>query len=141
MSDLKYSVIKDIEQYYTYCKTLETLLVQEGESVHNQDEIELLTLLIKTWDKQDSSEATIDPVTFLKQLMETNGLSQNQLAEIAGVGKSYMSEILNYKKYMSRDIIRILARHFSVQQEALNKTYELTGRSKTLRDKKRHQTA
>ena len=52
-----------------------------------------------------------------------------------------MSEILNYKKYMSRDINRILARHFSVQQEALNKTYELTGRSKTLRDKKRHQTA
>ena len=66
MSDLKYSVIKDIEQYYTYCKTLETLLVEEGESVHNQDEIELLTLLIKTWDKQDSSEATIDPVTFFK---------------------------------------------------------------------------
>lgn len=63
--------------------------------------------------------------------MDDHGLNQTELAEIAGVGKSYMSEILNYKKKMSKDVIRRLASHFKIRQEALNKPYLLKDSGKS----------
>ncbi|MCC5905139.1 MAG: helix-turn-helix transcriptional regulator [Balneolaceae bacterium] len=63
----------------------------------------------------------------IKALKEDHSLSQNDLAEIAGVGKSYISEILNYKKRMSKDVIRKFASHFKIRQEALNREYRLKG--------------
>lgn len=59
--------------------------------------------------------------------MDDQGLNQSDLAEISGVGKSYISEILNYKKRMSKKVIRNLANHFKIRQEALNKPYRLEG--------------
>jgi len=64
-------------------------------------------------------------------LMEDHGLKQTDLVEIAGVGKSTISEILNYKKKMSKKVIRNLANHFNIQQEALNKPYRLEGEGLT----------
>lgn len=44
---------------------------------------------------------------------------------ILGIGKGYVSDILNYKKGLSKDVIRKLADHFKVRQEAFNRPYKL----------------
>ena len=124
MTDLKYTIIKDEVQYYSYCNTLETLVSQDTSN-NKEDEIELLSLLIQTWDDNQQEKLNLDPVEFLRELKDSHNLSQNDLGRIAGVGKSYISEIFNYKKRMSKDMIRKFASHFKVQQEALNKDYEL----------------
>jgi len=129
MPDLKYTVIKDEEQYYKYCDVLEELVFSD-EAEEREDEIELLTLLIRTWDDEHRLAPELDPVQLIKSLMEDHKLSQNDLAKIAEVGKSYISEILNYKKRMSKKVIRNLAEHFKIQQEALNKHYRLEGEGK-----------
>lgn len=126
MADLKYKVIKSEEQYYEYCDLLEELVFSE-EATKRQDEIELLTLLIESWDDEYRMAPELDPVQLIKSLMEDHGLKQTDLVEIAGVGKSTISEILNYKKRMSKKVIRNLADHFKIQQEALNKPYRLEG--------------
>ena len=126
MGILKYTVIKTEEQYYEYCDLLEEIDFSD-EAEEREDEIELLTLLIKAWDDEHRLTPELDPVQLIKSLMEDHKLSQNDLAEIAGVGKSYISEILNYKKRMSKTIIRNFAEHFKIQQEALNKRYRLEG--------------
>jgi HTH-type transcriptional regulator/antitoxin HigA len=36
-----------------------------------------------------------------------------------------VSEILNYNKGMSKEVIRKLAHHFKVSQDAFNKAYDL----------------
>lgn len=126
MGTLKYTVIKTEEQYYEYCDLLEEIDFSD-EAEEREDEIELLTLLIKTWDDQHRLAPELDPVQLIKSLMEDHKLSQKDLAKIAGVGKSYISEILNYKKRMSKNIIRNFAEHFKIQQEALNKHYRLEG--------------
>lgn len=90
-------------------------------------EIELLTLLIKTWDDEHSEISELDPVQLVKSLMEDYDLTQTDLVDIAGVGKSTISEILNYKKRMSKNVIRNIAKRFKIQQEALNKPYRLEG--------------
>lgn len=126
METLQYTVIKSEEQYYEYCNLLEEIDFSD-EADEREDEIELLTLLIRTWDDEHRLAPESDPVEIIKSLMKGHGLSQNDLAEIAGVGKSYISEILNYKKRMSKKVIRNIAKHFKIQQEALNKHYRLEG--------------
>lgn len=129
MADLTYTVIKNKEQYYEYCEILEELVFGD-EVEEREDEIELLTLLIRNWDDDHRLAKEMDPVELIKSLKQDHELSQNDLAEIAGIGKSYISEILNYKKRMSKNVIRNLANHFKIQQEALNKNYRLEGEGK-----------
>lgn len=127
MADLTYTVIKTDNQYKEYCEILEELV---GAGLNNQpekDEYELLQLLISDWERKHHEMDEIDPIQLTKSLMNDHSLNQTDLAEIAGVGKSYISEILNYKKKMSKDVIRRIAAHFKIQQEALNKSYDLEG--------------
>lgn len=127
MSELKYTVIKDDAQYYKYCDRLEELVSSGMKSEDAVNEYDLLYLLIKNWDDAHRSIPELDPVELIKSLMEDHNLKQTDLVDIAGVGKSTISEILNYKKRMSKNVIRNLANHFKIQQEALNKTYRLEG--------------
>jgi plasmid maintenance system antidote protein VapI len=65
----------------------------------------------------------------LKSLMEINQKSQQDIAALLEVSKGYISEVLNYKKRLSSEGIRVLADHFAIQQEALNREYELIHQS------------
>lgn len=131
MDTIKYKVIKSEEQYLNYANRLEELVSNGLDSEEAVDEYELLYLLIRTWDDEHRNTPEMDPVDFIKSLIEQHELSQNDLAIIAKVGKSYISEILNYKKRMSKKVIRNLADHFKIQQEALNKPYRLEGEGMT----------
>lgn len=124
MDSIRYKVIKSDGQYDKYCKILEDLVLSDNAS-DKQGEIELLTLLIEDWDKKQRSSTKTDPVELIKSLMKDHNLNQQDLAEIAGVGKSYISEILNYKKRMSKKVIRHLADYFKIRQDALNRDYKL----------------
>ena len=57
--------------------------------------------------------------------MDERNMKSNDLAEILKVNKSLVSEILNYKKGISKKIIRALSDYFKVSQEAFNRTYNL----------------
>lgn len=122
MQKLKYTVIKSEEQYKQYCETLETLELCRKPGQY-EDEIEMLTLLIKTWDEKTYPIPDLDPVQLLHSLMQDHGLTQKEMGEIAGVVKSTISEILNYKRRMSKSVIRNFSEHFKIRQEALNKPY------------------
>ena len=131
MSELKYTVVKNDEQYFEYCDRLEELVSSGLNDEGSVNEYELLYLLIKTWDNEHRSIPEMDPVEYIKSFMEDHGLKQTDLVEIAGVGKSTISEILNYKKRMSKSVIRKIADYFKIQQEALNRPYRLEGEGKT----------
>ncbi len=124
MENLSYKVIKNIAQYDEYCNRLEKILFS-GEADNRVDEVELLTLLIETYDNQQREKDNIDPITLIKLLMDEHDMSQNELAKILGRSKSYVSEILNRKKGLSKNIIRKIADYFKISQESLNKDYDL----------------
>jgi HTH-type transcriptional regulator/antitoxin HigA len=125
MVGLTYTVIKSDEQYDEYCAILEDLVSSGLDGKEEKDEYELLHLLISDWDDKHKLGPELDPVELIKSFMDDHKLSQNELAGIAGIGKSYISEILNYKKQMSKKVIRNLANHFKIQQAILNKPYRL----------------
>jgi HTH-type transcriptional regulator/antitoxin HigA len=122
METLKYKIIKTEEQYKDYCSKLENLLEKENS---NQDEVELLTFLIEKWDQEHNSFEAMDPIALLHSLMNGHNLKSKDLVNILGVSKGLVSDILNYKKGLSKEIIRTLSSYFKLSQEAFNRPYKL----------------
>jgi HTH-type transcriptional regulator/antitoxin HigA len=125
MEGLKYKVIKSKSQYKSYCKMLEVLIDVTPKNSIVKDEIELLTLLIEKWDEDHNTFMELDPIQLLQSLMQDHGLNATALAAILDVSKGYLSDILHYKKGLSKEVIRTLAGHFKVSQEAFNRPYDL----------------
>ena len=123
MNELKYTIIKSEEQYYLYCDTLERLMIES--SANTEDEIELITLLIEKWDNDHNSFEELDPVGFIKALMEEHNLKSRDLVKILNLSKGTVSKILNYHKGLSKETIRKLANYFKVSQESFNRPYKL----------------
>ena len=86
-----------------------------------KDEIDLLTLLIEKWDAEHDSFGELDPIELLQSLMSEHNMKARDFLELLGVSKGYVSDILNYKKGLSKDVIRKLAERFKVSQEAFNR--------------------
>lgn len=122
---LKYKIIKNEKQYDEYCKTLEGLVFSESKSTKRKDEIDLLTLLIEDYDNRSWKIPKQNPVKIIQGLMIDHGLQAKDLVQIMGISKGYVSDILNYKKGLSKEIIRKLAVHFKLRQEVFNRPYEL----------------
>lgn len=125
MVALKYKVIKSKSQYKEYCKILEELVSADFTSKEMKDEIELLTLIIEKWDEEHNSFDDVDPITLLHSLMGERNLKPRDLVEILGVSKGLVSDVLNFKKGLSKENIRILSDYFKVSQEAFNRPYAL----------------
>jgi HTH-type transcriptional regulator/antitoxin HigA len=124
MEALKYKIIKTKSQYNQYCKDLERLL-EKGGSKAVQDEVDLLTLLIEKWDNEHNSFEEVDPIRLLHSLMDEHNIKPKDLVHLLGVSKGYISEILHYKKGLSKEAIRKLSDYFKVSQEAFNRPYKL----------------
>lgn len=136
---MKYTIIKSKAQYKQYCIQLETLLEKSTKikSKPIQDEIELLTLLIEKWDEEHNTFDEIDPIRLLDALMKDHSIKAKDLCELLGISKGLVSEILHYKKGLSKEVIRKLSEYFKVSQEAFNREYKLEI-NKTTISKKTH---
>jgi len=121
---IKYTIIRNKSQYSQYCGQLEILLIQENNEAL-QDEIDLLTLLIEKYDEEHNTFKETDPITLLRSFMQDQHLKPQDISGILGISKGYVSDILNYKKGLSKEVIRKLADQFKVRQEAFNRPYKL----------------
>lgn len=126
MAALKYKVITSKTQYRDYCNALEQLLFSGNKDRDTKDEIALLTLLIEKWDEVHNTFEELDPIQLLQSLMKEHDLKAKDLVPVLNISKGYISDILNYKKGLSKEVIRKLAARFKISQEALNRPYKLT---------------
>jgi HTH-type transcriptional regulator / antitoxin HigA len=126
---IKYRVIDSDTQYESYCDLLEKLVFSTKITPAIQDEINLLTLLIETYDKQKSHFRNLDPVQLLKSLLAEHRMKAADLARKLQVSEGLISDILKYKKGMSKKTIRAIAEQFKMQQEAFNRPYATSAKS------------
>jgi len=113
---MKYTVIKSREQYAEYCRALEQLLTKKLD----EDEIELLTLIIESWDREHNFIEHTDGVMVLRYLMQEHGLRAVEIADIVSVGRTQITEILNNKRIIPVGLARRLAEHFKVFKNAFD---------------------
>ncbi len=125
---MSYTTIKNKKQYQEYSdKVIE--LASKKPTKEIEDEMELLELLIDNYESKIYATETKDPIVLLKSLMEVHQLKSVDLVNILGIQRSAVSQILSYKKGLSKDVIRKLSEHFKLSQEAFNRSYELLSRS------------
>src|ERR1700741_5090809 len=125
MAALKYKVITSKTRYKEYTNILENLIFSGAKDKNTKDEIALLTLLIEKWDAEHNTFEEVDPIHLLRSLMNDHNMKAKDLVQLLGISKGYVSDILNYKKGLSKDVIRELAKRFKVSQEAFNRPYKL----------------
>ena len=125
METLQYKIIKTDAQYNKYCDALEALVDSGKKTKAVQEEIELLTLLIEKYDADHNTFDDADPIELLKSLLKDHKMKAVDLAKLLDVSEGLVSDILNYKKGLSKETIRILSERFKLNQEAFNRPYEL----------------
>lgn len=125
MDTLKYKVIKNDAQYKKYCDILEKLDSTPRKLKTIRDEIELLALLIEKYDAEHNTFSDSDPIELIKGLMKSHKMKAVDLANLLQVSEGLVSDMLNYKKGLSKETIRILAEKFKLKQDAFNRPYNL----------------
>jgi HTH-type transcriptional regulator/antitoxin HigA len=90
-----------------------------------QDEIELLNLLIEKYDAEHNSFDDANPIELIKALMKDHNMKADDVANLLMVSEGLVSDILNCKKGLSKETIRILSDRFKLNQEAYKRPYDL----------------
>jgi HTH-type transcriptional regulator/antitoxin HigA len=86
------------------------------------DELEILSILIDTYEKEHFQIELPDPIEAIKFRMEQMGMKQKDLAEVIGF-KSRVSEIMGRKRKLSLDMIRKINKTLHIPTEVLIQHY------------------
>lgn len=121
--NLPYTLIKSPVQERRYRERFDQLRNLAQRTRAEEEEWELLELLLRTYRQE--CRANLGPVELLRSLMQEQGLQACDLARLLQVSPGLVSDMLNYKKAISRKSVRILAQRFGVEQEAFNRPYAL----------------
>lgn len=113
-----------MEQYNQYCERHEKLTFKDYDG--NLEEIELIQILIDEYESRTIEKPKgMDPVEMIQYLIEENGLSKSQLAKEIDVSKQLVTDILNYRRNISKAMVNKLAERFCLNPSAFSKAYKL----------------
>ncbi|MFA0963869.1 type II toxin-antitoxin system HigA family antitoxin [Roseivirga sp. BDSF3-8] len=118
--------IKPIKSEEDYEKALERLdeIFDAAPDSPEGDEAEILSLLIENYEDEHYTIEAPDPVEAIRIRMEEMGLRQKDLIGVIG-GKSRVSEILNRKKKLTVEMIRMLEEKLNISASLLVQDYPL----------------
>lgn len=93
---------------------LHKLLDRQNLDQQETDYIDVLTIIIRTYETETNPLLNMEPVEVLRQLMKENGIIQSQLAKETKLAATTISNILNKQRPISANIRQILAKRFNV---------------------------
>lgn len=114
-------LIKTEEDYQAALQRLEDIFDAEPDT-HEGDELEVLSLLIDSYEKEHFPIEAPDPIEAVKFRMEQLGIKQKDLAEVLGF-KSRVSEVLNRKRKLTLEMIRGLHKTLNIPTNVLIQEY------------------
>ncbi len=130
---MKYSEIVNKKQYQEYCDRhleLGNILGAGKGNSDMEDEYYILDLIIVDYQsKQANPFEKLTPVDLFKALMEEHGYSGYKLSRELNISQSVISDILNYKRAFSKDVINKLSNRFGIGKGSFMKEYELVGKN------------
>ena len=116
-----YKVIKTESEYNAALTELETLF-DARQGTEEGDKLELLSLLINNYEKENFAIALPDPIEAIKFRMEQLNCKPKDLEGILGF-KSRVSEILSRKRKLTLDMIRKLNKGLQIPTDVLIQEY------------------
>ena len=104
-------------------------LTDKGEEGNISDveqmEIEYLSMLIEKYEEEHYHIGEPNPVEYLKYILENKNMKQQDLVNLLGISKGTLSNILNYRKKLSIEMIRALHNRLKIPYDILMQDYEL----------------
>lgn len=114
--------IKTNKDYQNSLKRLEVIFDAKKGSPEG-DELEILGILLEKYEDEHFPIGFPDPIEAIKFRMEQLGYNQTDLAKIVGL-KSRVSEILNKKRKLTLEMIRVLHENLKIPTEVLIQAYK-----------------
>ncbi|MDQ3842391.1 MAG: helix-turn-helix domain-containing protein [Bacteroidota bacterium] len=116
--------LKPINTKKDYNKALKRLeeIFDARKGTSEGDELEVLSILIEKYEDKQFPIGLPDPIEAIKFRMEQLGYNQVDLAKIVGL-KSRASEILNKKRKLSLEMIRLLHDRLNIPTDVLIQPY------------------
>ena len=117
--------IKPIKTKKDYQNALERLelIFNSKKGSPAGDELEILGILIEKYEEGHFPIGFPDPIEAIKFRMEQMGYNQSDLAKVIGL-KSRASEILNKKRKLTLEMIRLLHDSLKIPTEVLIQSYK-----------------
>lgn len=119
---MKMKLIKTKKDYQVAINRLEVIFDAKPNSKEG-DELEVLSMLIDNYEKENYPIDFPDPIEAIKFRMEQLGYNQADLASIIGL-KSRVSEILNKKRKLTLEMIRNLHETLNIPTDVLIQCYD-----------------
>lgn len=113
--------IKTEKDYNDALDRLESIFDSKKGSAQG-DELEILSILIEKYEDEHFPIGFPDPIEAIKFRMEQMGYTQSDLAKVVGL-KSRASEILNRKRKLTLEMIRLLHDKLNIPTEVLVQAY------------------
>ena len=108
---------KELERLTEEVDRLMTKGIKQGElSPEEERLLELLAVLIETYEDEHYPIPELSPIEVLKFLMEERKLKQSDLFHVFG-SSGITSEVVNGKRSISKEQAKKLAKHFKVSVE------------------------
>lgn len=116
--------IKPIHNEKDYQQALERLgvIFDSKKGTKTGDELEILSILIDKYEKENFPIELPDPIEAIKFRMEQMGMKQKDLADLVGF-KSRVSEILNKRRKLTLEMIRKISQTLDIPTEVLVQDY------------------
>lgn len=126
---MEFKRIKNLKQYSEYTDLYEALVMKGLKK--DSDKIDLLELLIEDYDNKTIQEIgfseKMDPVELLVYLLTEHNLTKSALAKQLKVSRQLITEIVNYKRNISKRMVLKLSERFNIRPAAFGRAYALKG--------------
>ena len=119
-------MLKPIKSNKDHAQALERIydlmqkdIISESEG---SDELEVLSILVKAFEKDKFKLPAPNPIEAIKFRMEQSGMTSAELNKVLG-GRSRKSEIFSGKRKLSINMIRLLHKELQIPAESLIAEY------------------
>jgi len=89
------------------------------------DRLDVLLVLIDAYENEHHAIEPPDPIEAIRIRMEEMGLDRADLYEMLGVSSGRMSEILNRRRRLTAEMMRVLASKLRLSEGCLLQPYDL----------------
>ncbi len=118
--------IKPIKAEADYQAALDEIerLLEAKSGTPEADRLEILVTLVEAYEEKHCAIPVPDPIEAILYQMESGGLARRDLEPFIG-SRARVSEILNRKRPLTMEMIRILHKGLGISAEVLIQPYEI----------------
>jgi HTH-type transcriptional regulator/antitoxin HigA len=118
--------IRTERDYELACKRIDEIFQAESGSPED-DEPDILATLVDAYEQKHFPIVMPHPIEAIKIQMEAHGVSRKDLMEWLGKSSGRISDLLNCRRALTLEAIRVLSARLHIPERVLTQDYEISG--------------